>query len=151
MRLTSRVNLFSFFFVIVKHIVLSCIQKVQLRMKSGSDVSHVSISVQGKTRDSVHKPHFAKRKLSRSGESNLGPSTYQPSVLPPGQAGSQPASFRLPADRLTTRPSRLTTCVFPLTSRAPYHQAKPAHNLRPTAYQPSALPPGQTGSQNLRP
>ena len=31
---------------------------------------------------------FWKRKVSRSGESNLRPSAYLPSALPPGQAGS---------------------------------------------------------------
>ena len=34
------------------------------------------------SRDSVHKSHFLKKKMSRSGESNLRPSAYQPSVLP---------------------------------------------------------------------
>ena len=44
--------------------------------------------------------------------------------------GVEPASFCLSAERLTTRPSRLTesqTCGLLLTSRAPYHQAKPAY------------------------
>ena len=38
-----------------------------------------------KSRDSVHKSQFLKRNVSQSGESNLRPSAYQPSALPPGQ------------------------------------------------------------------
>ena len=57
-----------------------------------SDVSHfhVSLTVQGKvTRQRPYKSQFLKRKVSRSGESNLRPSAHQPSALPPGQAGSR--------------------------------------------------------------
>ena len=41
-----------------------------------------------KSRDSVHKRQFLKRKESRSG-SNRGPSTYQPSALPLGHTSSK--------------------------------------------------------------
>ena len=52
-------------------------------IKEGSRVSHFN----AKSRDSVHKPQFLKRKKSRSG-SNRGPSAYQPVALPLGHAGS---------------------------------------------------------------
>ena len=57
-------------------------------IKVGSCVSHfnVSLIVLAKSQDSVHKPQFSKRKESRSG-SNRGPSVYQPSALPLGDAG----------------------------------------------------------------
>ena len=47
----------------------------------------VSTIVWAKSKDSVHKPPFLKRKESRSG-SNRGPSAYQPSALPLGHTGS---------------------------------------------------------------
>ena len=62
------------------------------RVKILSVVSHFTVSLilcRAMSRDSVHKPQVLKRKVSWSGESNLGPS-------------------RLTAERLTTRPSRLT-------------------------------------------
>ena len=79
------------------------------------------------------KTQFLKRKERRSGESNLRPSAYQPSALPPGQAGSrgvEPAFFRLPAERLTARPSRLREpASFRLPAECLNQQAKPAHLL----------------------
>ena len=52
--------------------------------RTGSDVSHSYFSFIG-IRESVHKPRSLKRKASRSGESKLGPSAYQPSTLPQGR------------------------------------------------------------------
>ena len=56
----------------------------------------VSLIVWAKSRDSVLKPQFLKRKESQSG-SNRGPSAYQPSTLPLGHTGapllSQTVSF----------------------------------------------------------
>ena len=46
------------------------------------------------SQDSVHKPHFLKRKECRSG-SNRGPYAYQPSALPIGHTGSR-AALRSP-------------------------------------------------------
>ena len=63
-----------------------------------------------KSRDSVHKPHFWKRKMSRKGDPNLGPSRQLP-------------AYQLSA--FTTRPSRLTlhewessSCGWWLNSKA---------------------------------
>ena len=47
----------------------------------------VSLIVSAKSQDSVHKPHFLKRKESRNG-SHRGPSAYQPSASPLGHIGS---------------------------------------------------------------
>ena len=57
-------------------------------VKVGSCVSlfNVSLIVWAESQDSVHKPHFLKRKESQSG-SNRGPSAYQPSALPLGYTG----------------------------------------------------------------
>ena len=46
------------------------------------------IKCAGQRHESVHEPQFLKRNVNRSGESNLGPSAYQPSASPLGQAGS---------------------------------------------------------------
>ena len=61
-----------------------------LCIKVGSCEGHfnVSLIVWAKSLDSYHKPHFFKKKESRSG-SNRGPSGYQPSsALPLGHTGS---------------------------------------------------------------
>ena len=57
----------------------------------GSDGSrfNVLLIVQEQIRETVSINHyFLKTHVSRSGESNLGLSAFQPSALPPGQAGS---------------------------------------------------------------
>ena len=61
-----------------------------------SCVSHfnVSLIVWTKSKDSVHKPQFLKRKESRSG-SNQGPSAYQPSALTLGHTGAPCNSYAL--------------------------------------------------------
>ena len=73
----------------------------------GNEVSHftVSLIVQGKvTRQFPSVNHkIMKRKVSRSGESNLRPSAYRPSALPPGQSGSRCEPHE---DLLTTATSR---------------------------------------------
>ena len=53
-------------------------------------MSHFTVSfiVRGKVTRQCPLSQFLKRKVNWSGESNLRPSAYQPSVLTPGQAGS---------------------------------------------------------------
>ena len=64
---------------------LHCHHLHDFRIEMGSDVSHfnVSLIVLG-MHETVHKSqfYFLKRKMSRSWESNLRPSAYQPSALP---------------------------------------------------------------------
>ena len=56
---------------------------------------NVSLIVQGKVpRVSIYH-NIMKRKVSRSGESNLRPSAYQPSASPPGQGSSQYQSLSI--------------------------------------------------------
>ena len=60
----------------------------------GSDVSRFNVSIisAGQSHETVSINHnFWKRKASRSWESNLRLSAYQPSALPPGQAGTPSA------------------------------------------------------------
>ena len=47
------------------------------------------------TRQCPQTTTFRKRKESRSGVSNRGPSAYQPNALPPGQTGSRKAECKV--------------------------------------------------------
>ena len=79
-----------------------------------SDVSHftVSLIVPGK----VRKSQFLKRKASRSGESNLRPSAYQPSALTTRpQAGSRDrhvADFKLYNIQCVAMPSPWSNAII---------------------------------------
>ena len=67
---------------------LHCHHQNDFHIKMGSDVGHFNVSFIVWRDKSVHKSQCLKRKVSRSGESNLRPSGLR-------------------AERLTTRPSRL--------------------------------------------
>ena len=74
----------------IKHLLNALSPPEWFCIKVGICLSHSNTSfiVWAKSQDSVHKPHFLKRKQSRSG-SNRGPSAYQPSALPLGHTCSQ--------------------------------------------------------------
>ena len=89
---------------------------------------NVSLLVQAKSQDRVHKPQFLKRKESRSG-SNLGPSAYQPSALPLGHTGSSVVTntnaiynFQLSGDAIRTTTFILLHCQ--LLSTRPFDAAQ---------------------------
>ena len=136
---------------------------------------NVSLIVRAKSQDSVHKPQFffLKRKESRSG-SNRGPSAYQPSALPLGHTGSQRGevgvwvliSYHLLA---TLSPPewlciKVGSCAshfnvsLTVWAKSQNNVHKPnflkrkesrsGSNRGPSAYPPSALPLGHTGSRN---
>ena len=71
------------------HLLVTLSPPKWLCIKLGSCVSHfnVSLIVWAKSRDSVHKAQFLKRKESPSGL-NRGPSAYQPSTVLLGQTSS---------------------------------------------------------------
>ena len=111
---------------------------------------NVSLIVWAKSQDSVHKPQFLKRKESRSG-SNQGPSAYQPSALPLGHTGSLGPLCRLlrfilhPPDvmgLLKPEASQRQMCIRDRKRK----ESRSGSNQGPSAYQPSALPLGHTGS-----
>ena len=71
---------------------------------------NVSLIVQAKSQDGVHKPQILKnrKKESRSG-SNRGPSAHQPSALPLGHTGSSlrvPLKYTAKLSDLTVHPPR---------------------------------------------
>ena len=68
--------------VCIRHLLVTLSPPEWFCIKVGSCVSHfaVSLTVWAQSQDSVHNPHFLKRKDRWSG-SNRGPSTYQPGAF----------------------------------------------------------------------